>query len=75
MNRITRLTVGVLLTGAVLSPAATAQAEISPQPTPSVSLVAAGDSGSSTGSAEALNQVVCTILKLVLLNQGPQNCQ
>ncbi|MGW4715135.1 hypothetical protein [Nocardia sp. NPDC004260] len=71
MTRITRLTIGALLTVAVLSPAATAQAETS-QPTPSVSSIAAGDSGSSSGSSSG---ILCTIIKLMLMNQGPQFCQ
>ncbi|WP_040773173.1 hypothetical protein [Nocardia pneumoniae] len=70
MTRITRLTLGALLTVAVLSPAATAQAE-TPQPTPSASLVDAADSGSASGSTA----LVCTIIKLVLLNQGPEFCR
>ncbi|MBF6299664.1 hypothetical protein IU459_19280 [Nocardia amamiensis] len=70
MTRITRLTIGALLTVAVLSPAATAQAEI-PQPTPSASLVDAGDSGSASGTTG----LVCTIIKLVLMNQGPEFCR
>ncbi|MEV6324363.1 hypothetical protein AB0M45_24725 [Nocardia sp. NPDC051787] len=74
MTRITRLTIGALLTVAVLSPAATAQAEI-PQPIPSVSLVGADDSGLSSGSAGLQKQVVCTIIKLVLMNQGPEFCR
>ncbi|WP_039803445.1 hypothetical protein [Nocardia araoensis] len=70
MTRITRLTIGALLAVAALSPAAAAQAEI-PQPTPSMSAVAAGDSGSASGSTG----LVCTIIKLMLMNQGPQFCQ
>ncbi|MBF6192030.1 hypothetical protein [Nocardia implantans] len=69
MTRITRLTIGALLTVAVLSPAATAQAEI-PQPAPSVSAVA-GESGSASGPGS----ILCTIIKLMLMNQGPQFCQ
>ncbi|WP_157112106.1 hypothetical protein [Nocardia beijingensis] len=69
MTRITRLTMGALLSVAVLAPAATAQAEI-PQPAPAVSAVA-GDSGSASGSGS----ILCTIIKLMLMNQGPQFCQ
>lgn len=67
MTRITRLTIGTLLTGAALFPAAAAQAEAPSQP------AVVADSGSAaTGSAEG---IMCTILRLVLMNQGPQDCQ
>lgn len=73
MTRITRLIIGALLTVAVLSPAATAQAEIA-QPTPSASFVG-DESGLSSGSAGLQKQVVCTIIKLIHLNQGPEFCR
>jgi hypothetical protein len=75
MNRVSRLTIGALLTGAVLLPLAPAQAETVLQPaaeTPSASQVSTdGGSGSASGSA----QLLCTIIKLVLLNAGPAMCQ
>lgn len=67
MTRITRLTIGALAIGAVLSPAAIAQAEVLPQPAPAVAVA----DGASTGSSD---QIVCTILRLVNMNQGPDFC-
>ncbi|MFF0451783.1 hypothetical protein [Nocardia africana] len=72
MTRISRLTAGALVCGAVLLPLAPAQAETVPQAAASVSAtqpVADGGSGSSTQS------IMCTIVRLMLMNQGPTWCQ
>ncbi|MFI6165938.1 hypothetical protein ACIBCN_04045 [Nocardia sp. NPDC051052] len=66
MNRISALTTGALLSAAVLLPLAPAQAE-APQP----ALEQVSTDGSSGSSMQSLT---CTILRLILLNQGPASC-
>ena len=72
MTRISRLTAGALVCGVVLLPLAPAQAETASQTAAPVSAsqpVADGGSGSSTQS------IMCTIVRLMLMNQGPTWCQ
>ncbi|MFI9506486.1 hypothetical protein [Nocardia sp. NPDC052566] len=69
MKLVSRLTVGALVFGAVLLPLAPAQAEVVSRPTAASATEVADGTGSSAQS------IVCTILKLVMMNQGPANCQ
>ncbi|WP_036497299.1 MULTISPECIES: hypothetical protein [Nocardia] len=71
MTRISRLTAGALVCGAVLLPLAPAQAETVPQAAAvsATQPVADGGTGSSTQS------IMCTIVRLMLMNQGPTWCQ
>ncbi|MFF0491102.1 hypothetical protein ACFYTQ_18940 [Nocardia sp. NPDC004068] len=65
MNRVSRVTVGALVFGAALLPMAPAQAEVVARP----AAVADAGTGSSTQS------IMCTVLRLMLMNQGPAWCQ
>ncbi|MBC7304318.1 MAG: hypothetical protein H5T78_25660 [Nocardia sp.] len=67
MSVITRLTLGVLSAGVVLSPMVNAQTA-GAQP---VSPLATIDDSGSTGSA---SQFTCALLRLVHMNQGPEWC-
>ncbi|MFC4374984.1 hypothetical protein ACFO5K_12840 [Nocardia halotolerans] len=67
MSLITRLTIGALSAGVVLSPVVNAQAA-GAQTVPPVTAV---DDNGSTGSS---SEFMCTLLRLVHMNQGPEWC-
>ncbi|MGW0004847.1 hypothetical protein [Nocardia grenadensis] len=73
MNRVSRVGVGTLMFGAMLLPSAPAQAEAIAVPVtgtlPATRSVADDGTGSSTQS------IMCTIMRLMLMNQGPTGCQ
>lgn len=66
MHRISTLALCFLLSGAVFLPVAPAQAEVAQPALEQVSTE--GSSGSS------MQSITCTILRLMLLNQGPAQC-
>lgn len=67
MSLITRLTIGALSAGVVLSPVVNAHSAGAQPVSP---LTAVDDSG-STGSS---SQLTCALLRLVHMNQGPEWC-
>jgi hypothetical protein len=73
MNRVSRISVGALLFGAVLLPLAPAQATTIVQPAPGTPSATQSVAGEGTGSST--QSILCTILRLVHMNQGPAQCQ
>ncbi|NKY84449.1 hypothetical protein [Nocardia veterana] len=72
MTRVSRFTVGALVCGATLLPLAPAQAQ-APLPTGTQRSVAQMDVDGGTGSST--QSIMCTIVRLMLMNQGPAWCQ
>ncbi|WP_063042353.1 hypothetical protein [Nocardia grenadensis] len=73
MNRVSRISVGALLFGAVLLPMAPAQAQTIAQP--ATGTLSATRSVANDGTGSSTQSLICTILRLVHMNQGPAQCQ